>query len=84
MACKILSISAATTRFQELIEKLFGSMRELKDGKHNLRMFKEIISAMQDPSNKALQTLAEVIEFEQKVDETISRESGRSTIVHTI
>lgn len=80
----VQSISAATTRFQKLIGKLFGSMRKLTrtenllrlSTKHHLRMFKEIISAIQDPSTKALQTLADVIEFEQKVDELSAGEVG--------
>lgn len=80
----ILSISAATVRFQELIEKLFGSMRKLTktenilllSTKHHLRMFREIISAVQDPSNKALRTLSEVTKFEQKVDELSAGDVG--------
>lgn len=80
----INSISAATDRFKELIEKLLGSMRKLTKTenllrlsiKHHLRMFKEIISAMQDPSITALRTLLEVIELEQKVDELFAGEVG--------
>lgn len=80
----IYSISAATDRFRELIEKLLGSMRKLTKTenllrlsiKHHLRMFKKIISAMQDPSITALRTLLEVIELEQKVDELFAGEVG--------
>lgn len=78
----IQSISASTARFQELIGKLLGSMRKLTktenllllSTKYHVRMFKEIVSAMQDPSNKALQTMLEVIELEQKVDELFAGE----------
>lgn len=80
----IQSISSATARFQELIEKLFGSMRKLTktenllllSTKHHVRMFKEIISAVQDPSYTALQAMSDVIVLEQKVDELFAGQVG--------
>ena len=39
-------------------------------------MFREIISAVQDPSNEALRILSEVTKFEQKVDELSAGDVG--------
>lgn len=68
----IQSISSMTARFQKLIEKLFGLMQKLTktenflllSTKHHVRMFKEIISAVQDLSYIALQAMSDVIMLE--------------------